>query len=74
MGGACSTYGRGDVNRVVVGKRDGKRPPIRRRRRRDKILKCISTIQDVGADLIDLGEDKDGWRNLEKTAMKLQVA
>jgi len=40
MGGACSTFGeRRGVNRVLVGKPEGKRPLGRPRRRREDNIK-----------------------------------
>jgi hypothetical protein len=55
------------------GETNGKRPLIRPRRIRDKILKCIFKIQDGDAKLIHLAQD-DRWRNLVNTVMKLWAA
>jgi hypothetical protein len=46
MGGACSTYGRRGIHRVLVGKPEGKRPLGRRRHRREDNIKM--DLQEVG--------------------------
>jgi len=62
------------VYRVLVGKREGKRPFRRTGRRSDYNIKV--DLQDVGCgvvDLIDLAKDKDRWRALVNAVMKLRV-
>ena len=75
MGGACSAYGEGrDVYRVLVGKREGKRPLGRPRRRWDDNIKM--NLQEVvcgGIDWIELAQDRDRWRALVNAVMNLRV-
>jgi len=75
MGGACRTYdeSRGGY-RVLVGKRQGKRPFGRPWRRWEDNIK--TDLQDVGGrvtDWIDLAEDRDRWRALANAVMNLRV-
>jgi hypothetical protein len=65
MGGACSAY------RVLVGKREGKRPLGRPRRRWEDSIKM--DLQEVGMDWIELAQDRDRWRALVNTVMNLWV-
>jgi hypothetical protein len=59
VGGACSTHGRG-VNRVLVGKPEGKRPLGRPRRRwEDGIRMDLTEIGLGGVDWIRLAQDRD---------------
>ena len=64
MGGARGAYGRG-VNRVLVGKHEGKRPLGRPRRRWENNIKT-DLQEDVyqGMDGIDLSQDTAGDENL----------
>jgi len=62
------------VYRVLVGKREGKRPLGRPRRR------CVDSIrmdlQEVGCgcmDWIGLAQDRDRWRTLVSAVMNLRV-
>jgi hypothetical protein len=75
MGRACSAYGdRKGVNRVLVGKPEGKRPLRRHRRRWEDNIKMDH--QEVGCgsmDWIELAQDRDRWRALVNAAMKLRV-
>ena len=60
MGWACSTYGgRGEVHTGFWwGKREGKRPLGRPRRRWEDNIRM--DLQEVGLGWIDLAEDMDG--------------
>ena len=52
-----------NVYRVFSGKREGKRPSGRQRRRWEDNIKM--DLREVGCDLgdwIDLAEDRDRWR------------
>jgi len=56
------------VYRILVGKREGKRPLERPRRRMD--------LQEVGCgymDWIGLAQDRDRWRTLVSAVMNLRV-
>jgi hypothetical protein len=76
MGGTCSTYGeeRKDVDRVLLGKSEGKRPLGRPRHRWEDNIKM--DLQEVGCesmDWIDQAEDRDKWWALVDTVMNLRV-
>jgi hypothetical protein len=59
--------------RILVGKRQGKRP-LRRRRRRwvDNIKIDLGEIGWDGVDWIELAQDRDQWRALVNTVMNLR--
>jgi hypothetical protein len=60
--------------RIVVGKREAKRPlgrPIRRWV--DNIKMDLREIGWDGVDWIDLAQDRDQWRALVNTVMNLRV-
>jgi hypothetical protein len=59
MGWTCCTFGRRNgVSRVFVGRPEGKRPPVRpRRRSEDNIRKWIFKKWGGGMDWIYLVED-----------------
>jgi hypothetical protein len=60
--------------RILVGKPEEKRPLGRPKRRcEDNIKKDLRDIRWCGMDLIDLAQDRDQWRALEKTVMNLRV-
>ena len=62
------------VHRVLVGKSEGKRPLGRTRRRWEDNIKM--DFQEVGGgcgDWMELVEDRDRWRALVSTVMKLRV-
>jgi len=65
--------GRG-VHRVLVGKREGKRPLGRPRRRwEDNIKMDLQEVGGVCGDWMELTEDMDRWRALVSTVMNLRV-
>ena len=67
--------GRGEaLQRVLVGKPEGKVPFERSRRRWDDNIKM--DLRDVvrgGIDWIDLAQDRERWRALVSTVMNLRV-
>ena len=70
----CSTWGRGDVYRVLVRKPEGKRPLVRPRRRwEDNIKIDLQEMESGSMDWIELAQDRDRWGALVKTVMNLQV-
>ena len=70
MGWACGAYGWGEgVYRGLLGKREGRRPLGRPRR------KWVD-LQEVGCgymDWIGLAQDRDRWRTLVSAVMNLRV-
>ena len=64
--------GRG-VQRVLVGKPEGKRPVGRPRRRWEDNIKM--DLQEVGGggDWMELAQDRDRWRLLVNTVMNLRL-
>jgi len=74
MGGACSAYGGRGVHRVLVGKREGKRPLGRPRRRWEDNIRIDH--REVGCGCVDrreLAQDRDRWRALVIAVMNLRV-
>jgi hypothetical protein len=60
--------------RILVGKREGKRPLGRPRRRQvDNIEMDIREIRWGGLDWIDLAWDRDLWMALVNTVINLRV-
>ena len=62
------------IYRVLVRKREGKRPLGRPRRGWEDNFKM--DLQEVGCggmDLIELAQDRDTWRALVNVVMKLRV-
>jgi hypothetical protein len=62
------------VHRVLVGKREGKRPLGRPRRRWEDNIKM--DVQEFGGrrgDWMELAQDRDGWRVLVSTVKNLRV-
>jgi hypothetical protein len=60
--------------RILVKRPEGKRP-LRRSRRRwvDNIKMNVGEIGWDGRDWIELAQDRDQWRALVNTVMKLRV-
>ena len=62
------------MNRVLVGKPEGKRPLGRPRRRWEDNIKM--DLQEVGGglgDWMELAQDRDGWRSLVGTVRNFRV-
>jgi len=65
--------GRG-VHRVQVGKREGKRPLGRPRRRWEHNIKLdLQEVRRSCGDWMELAQDRDRWRALVGTVRKLVV-
>jgi len=65
--------GRG-VYRILVGKREGRRPLVRPRRRWEDNIRM--DLREVGCGCVDwmeLAQDRDRWRVLMSTVMNLRV-
>jgi hypothetical protein len=75
MGRACSLNGeKRKAYTVLVGKQEIKRLQARPRRRWvDNTKVDLRVIGWDGIDWIDLAEDRDQWRSLMNTVMKLRV-
>jgi hypothetical protein len=62
------------VNRVLVGKPEGKRPLGRPRRRwEDNIKVDLQYVGGCRGDWMELAQDRDGWRALVSTVMNFRV-
>jgi hypothetical protein len=60
--------------RILAGKREGKRPLGKPRRRLvDNIKMDLREIEWDGRDWIELAQDRDQWRALVNTVMNLRV-
>jgi hypothetical protein len=62
------------VHRVLVGKHEGKRPLGKPRRRWEDSIKM--DLKEVGGgrgDLMELAQDRDGWRALVSTVKNFRV-
>jgi hypothetical protein len=67
----CPRY---DLDRILVGKPEGKRPLGRQRRRWvDNIKIDLREIRWDGVEWIDLAQDRDQWRALVNMVMNLRV-
>jgi hypothetical protein len=75
MGRACITNGeKRNAYRILVGKPEGKRPiGIPRRRWVDSFKMDLREIGRGGMEWIDVAQDRDQWRALVNTVMKLGV-
>jgi hypothetical protein len=75
MSRACSTNGeKRNAYRRLVGKPEGKIPLGRPRRRwMDSITMDLREGGWSGMDWIDMPQDRDQWRALVNTVMKLRV-
>ena len=75
MGGACGAYGEGrGVNRILVGKPEGKRPLGKPRRRwKDNIMMDLQELGGGCGDWMELAQDRDRWRALLSTVMNLRL-
>jgi len=62
------------VDRVLVGKPEGKRPLGRPRRRwEDNVKMDLREVGCGGMDWIELAQDKNRWRSLVIAVMNLRV-
>jgi hypothetical protein len=64
---------RRNAYRILVGKRDGRRPLGRPRRRWWTIIKWFIEIDWDGIDWTDLAQDRDQWRALVNTVMNIRA-
>jgi hypothetical protein len=63
-----------ELNRILVGYPEGKKPLGRPRRRWvDNIKMDLREIEWDGGDWIDLAQDRDQWRALVNAGMNLRV-
>jgi hypothetical protein len=76
MGWACSTNGGKEKNayRLLVGKPEGRRPLTKPRRRWvDNIRMNFVQVGGSDVDWIGLALDRDRWRPLVNSVLKLRV-
>ena len=74
LGHVARMVERRSVYRILVGKRDGRRPLWRPRRRWDDNIKM--DLREVGrgcGDCMELAQDRDRWRALLNAATNLRV-
>jgi hypothetical protein len=76
MGGSCSTNGeKRNVYRLLVGKPEEKRSLGRPRRRwKDNIRMDLGEMGWSDVDWIGLAQDRNRWRALVNSVLKLRVA
>jgi len=73
-GHVAHTGKRRGLYRILMGKPGGKRPLGRPRRRwEDNIKINLQQVGCGGMNLIELAQDRDRWRTLVNTVMKLRV-
>jgi len=60
------------VHRVLVVKREGRRP-LGRRRWEDNIKMDLQEVECGGMDWIDLAQDRDSWQALLNAVMNLRI-
>jgi len=60
------------VHRVLLGKTEGKRPMVRPRRRCEDNIKRDLREVGGGGDRMELAQNRDRWRALMNTVMKLR--
>jgi hypothetical protein len=75
MGRECSTHGeKRNAYRILVGKPEGKRSLRRPKHKREVNIKMgLREIGWGGVDWINLAQDREQWRALVNTVMKLRV-
>jgi hypothetical protein len=75
MGGPCSTNGdKRNAYRLLVGKQDGKKPLGRPRHRWvDNIRMDLGEVGWSDVDWIGLTKDRNRWRALVDSVLKLRV-
>jgi hypothetical protein len=62
------------IYRVLVGKREGRRPLARpRRRREDNIKMDVQEMGCGGMDWFEHAHDRDRWQTLVNAAMNLRI-
>ena len=62
------------MNRVLVGKPEGKRPLWRPRRRWDDNIKMdLQEFEGGHGERMEMTQDRDGWRALVGTVRNLRV-
>jgi hypothetical protein len=61
------------VNRVLVGKYEGKRPLGRHRRRWEDIKMDLQEVGCGSVEWIELARDRDKWRELVTAIINLRV-
>ena len=60
------------MHRVLLGKTEGKRPMVRPRRRCEDNIKRDLREVGGGGDRMELAQNRDRWRALMNTVMKLR--
>jgi hypothetical protein len=74
VGGACSTHGKRNAHKTLVGKPEGKKPLGKPRRRwEDNIKMNLRVMGWKGGDWIHLAQNRGHWWDLVNTVMNLWV-